>query len=119
MAGGTHVFDQMKLSAWTSGIRSKVNLPLRVELWNGDRVDLSSEQPRVRIRVPRPGSLRYLLSPSLGSLGEAYVEGALEIEGRAADMIQMGNALAASSGKPARTSSFAGTVLRLVSPHTR
>jgi cyclopropane-fatty-acyl-phospholipid synthase len=73
------VFDQLKLSAWTSGIRSKFNLPLRVELWNGAQVDLSPEQPRVKIRVPNPGGLRYLLAPSLGNLGEAYVDGALVI----------------------------------------
>jgi len=113
------VFDQMKLSAWTSGIRSKFNLPLRVELWNGAHVDLSSDQPRVKIRVPNPGGLRYLLTPSLGNLGEAYVEGALEIEGRAADMIQVGSALAETTGKPARTSRVASAAMRLVSPHTR
>jgi len=114
------VFDQIKLSAWTRGIREKFNLPLRVELWNGDHVDLSADAPRVKIRVPSPGGLRYLLSPSLDRLGEAYVEGALEIEGRAADMIQVGNALAASTGKPARaTSSLAGAALKLISPHTR
>jgi cyclopropane-fatty-acyl-phospholipid synthase len=113
------VFDQMKLSAWTSGIRSKFNLPLRVELWNGAHVDLSSDQPRVKIRVPNPGGLRYLLTPSLGNLGEAYVEGALEIEGRAADMIQVGSALAETTGKPARTSRIANAAMRLVSPHTR
>jgi cyclopropane-fatty-acyl-phospholipid synthase len=113
------VFDQMKLSAWTSAIRSKFNLPLRVELWNGAHVDLSSDQPRVKIRVPNPGGLRYLLAPSLGSLGEAYVEGALEIEGRAADMIQVGSALAETTGKPARTSRVASAAMRLVSPHTR
>jgi cyclopropane-fatty-acyl-phospholipid synthase len=112
------VFDQMKLSAWTAGIRNKYNLPLRVELWNGEQVDLSSEQPRVKIRVPGPGSLRYLLSPSLGNLGEAYVEGALEIEGRAADMIQIGSSLAESTGKPPRSGRMA-SALRLVSPHTR
>ena len=114
------MFDQMKLSAWTSGIRSKFNLPLCVELWNGAQVDLSSDhQPRVKIRVPNPGGLRYLLAPSLGNLGEAYVEGALEIEGRAADMIQVGSALAETTGKPARTSRVASAALRLVSPHTR
>nr|WP_307736155.1 class I SAM-dependent methyltransferase [Massilia pinisoli] len=109
----------MKLSAWTSGIRSKFNLPLRVELWNGAHVDLSPDQPRVKIRVPNPGGLRYLLAPSLGSLGEAYVEGALEIEGRAADMIQVGSALAETTGKPARTSRVANAAMRLISPHTR
>jgi len=114
------VFDQIKLSAWTRGIREKFNLPLRVELWNGDHIDLSAEAPRVKIRVPSPGGLRYLLSPSLDSLGEAYVEGALEIEGRAADMIQVGNALAESTGKPARTPNrVTSAALRLVSPHTR
>jgi cyclopropane-fatty-acyl-phospholipid synthase len=114
------VFDQIKLSAWTRGIREKFNLPLRVELWNGDHVDLSPDAPRVKIRVPSPGGLRYLLSPSLDRLGEAYVEGALEIEGRAADMIQVGNALAASTGKPARaTNSLASAALKLISPHTR
>nr|WP_308632618.1 cyclopropane-fatty-acyl-phospholipid synthase family protein [Massilia sp. YIM B02763] len=105
----------MKLSAWSTGIRNKLNLPLRVELWNGDHVDLSAEQPRVKIRVPSAGNLRYLLSPTLDSLGEAYVEGNLEIEGRAADMIQIGSALAENSGKPARVSK----VLSLLSPHTR
>ena len=112
------LFDQMKLSAWTTGIRNKYNLPLRVELWNGEQLDLSSEQPRVKIRVPGPGSLRYLLSPTLGNLGEAYVEGALEIEGSAAGMIQIGNSLAESTGKPPRSSRVA-SALRLVSPHTR
>jgi len=112
------MFDQIKLSSWTTSLRSKLNLPLRVELWNGDKLDLSPDEPRVTIRVPGPGGLRYLLSPSLASLGEAYVEGALEIEGRAADMIQVGNALAASTGKPPRTSRVTDA-LRLISPHTR
>jgi cyclopropane-fatty-acyl-phospholipid synthase len=112
------VFDQIKLSNWTSGIREKFNLPLRVELWNGDKLDLSSDAPRVKIRVPGPGGLRYLLSPTLGNLGQAYVEGALEIEGSAADMIQVGSALAESTGKPARAGSIAGAALRLISPQT-
>lgn len=115
------MFDQIKLSAWTSAIRGKVNLPLRVELWNGHRFDFSAQAPRVTIRVPNPGGLRYLLSPSLGGLGEAYVEGALEIEGRAADMIRIGSALAGTSGKPPRAG-FPGRRLLdtlLASPHTR
>jgi cyclopropane-fatty-acyl-phospholipid synthase len=112
------VFDQMKLAAWSTGIRNRYNLPLRVELWNGEQVDLSSEQPRVKIRVPSPGGLRYLLSPTLGNLGEAYVEGALEIEGRAADMIQIGNSLAEWTGQPPRSSRMA-SALRMISPHTR
>jgi cyclopropane-fatty-acyl-phospholipid synthase len=110
------VFNQWRLSAWTSGIRSKQSLPLRVELWNGQHYDFSSDAPRVTIRVPRPSSLRYLLSPSLYNLGRAYVEGAIEVKGRAADMINVVNALAASTLKPR---SRLPNPLRLFSPHTR
>jgi cyclopropane-fatty-acyl-phospholipid synthase len=110
------VFNELKLTAWSTGLRSRLCLPLRVELWNGQHFDLSSEPPRVTIRVPKPGALRYLLSPSLYNLGRAYVEGAIEVKGRAADMINMGSALAASSVAP--RGRF-GNALRLVTPHTR
>ena len=110
------MFNEMKLGAWSTGMRSKLSLPLRVELWNGEHIDLSSEPPLVTIRVPKPASLRYLLSPSLYKLGQAYVEGALEVKGRAADMIRIGSALAASNGKGERHFIHP---LRLFSPHTR
>ncbi|WP_036176059.1 cyclopropane-fatty-acyl-phospholipid synthase family protein [Massilia sp. 9096] len=113
------MFDQMKLAAWTSGIRDKYDLPLRVELWNGEQVDLSSEQPRVKIRVPNMGALRYLLTPTLDSLGEAYVEGQLEIEGRSADMIHIGSLLAESTGKPPRSSRVASAAMNLFAAHTK
>ena len=110
------MFNELKLGAWSTGMRSKLSLPLRVELWNGERIDLSSDPPLVTIRVPQPSSLRYLLSPSLYKLGQAYVEGALEIKGRAADMIRIGSELAASTGKHGRRFTHP---LRLFSPHTR
>ncbi|KQQ87305.1 cyclopropane-fatty-acyl-phospholipid synthase family protein [Massilia sp. Leaf139] len=109
------MFTEMKLSAWSSGLRSQLSLPLRVELWNGEHLDFSSDPPRVTIRVPHPSSLRYLLSPTLYSLGRAYVEGALEIRGRAADMIHIGSALAAARGDARRRPN----PLRLFSKHTR
>jgi cyclopropane-fatty-acyl-phospholipid synthase len=91
------VFNEIRLSAWSTGVRNKLSLPLRVELWNGQRVDFSAEAPRVTIRVPDAGALRYLLSPSLYNLGKAYVEGAIDVSGRANDMIAVVGALAASS----------------------
>jgi cyclopropane-fatty-acyl-phospholipid synthase len=97
------VFNQLRLSAWSTGVRNKLSLPLRVELWNGHQVDFSSGPPRVTIRVPNAGALRYLLSPSLYNLGKAYVEGAIEVQGRAADMISIVNALARTTlGRPGR-----------------
>lgn len=109
------MFDQIKLSAWQSGLRGKLplSLPLRIELWNGERIDLSSDPPRVTIRIPGPAALRYLRSPSLYSLGRAYVEGAIEVMGRAADIIAVGNALAASGALDKRS------WLRSRTTHTR
>lgn len=94
------MFDQMKLSNWSANVRSQLSLPLRVILWNGQQFDFSPEPPRVTIRVPNPSAVRYLLSPSLINLGSAYVEGAIEVSGRATDMIAIVNALAETSVKP-------------------
>ncbi|HEU4852005.1 MAG TPA: cyclopropane-fatty-acyl-phospholipid synthase family protein [Telluria sp.] len=94
------MFDLARLGSWTQDIRSHQALPLRVDLWNGQRFDFSPEPPRVTIRVPEPGALRYLLTPSLYNLGKAYVEGAIEVSGRAQDMIAVVNALARSTLKP-------------------
>jgi cyclopropane-fatty-acyl-phospholipid synthase len=91
------MFNQIRLNAWSTGVRNKLNLPLRIELWNGQHVDFSPEPPRVTIRVPDAGAVRYLLSPSLYNLGTAYVEGAIDVIGRANDMIAVVGALAASS----------------------
>jgi cyclopropane-fatty-acyl-phospholipid synthase len=94
------VFNQIRLHAWSSGIRAQLSLPLRIELWNGQHLDFSPDPPRVTIRVPGPGALRYLLSPSLMNLGKAYVEGAIEVSGRASDMIAVVNALASTTLRP-------------------
>jgi len=89
------VFDQIKLPVSTGGALEQLTLPLRIELWNGEHADLSPDPPRVTIRLPGPAALRYLRSPSLYSLGRAYVEGAIDVIGRATDIIDVGNALAA------------------------
>jgi cyclopropane-fatty-acyl-phospholipid synthase len=93
------LFVQNQLSNWISGIREQLTLPLRIELWNGQQVDLSSEAPRVTIRLPNVAAARYLLTPSLSNLGAAYVEGAIEVKGKAKDMIAVVNALARTSLK--------------------
>lgn len=91
------MFDQLRLAAWHDGIRSRLALPLRVELWNGQRLDFSAGPPRVTVRLPDARALRYLLTPSLDNMGKAYVEGAIEVSGRARDMLDVVGALAASS----------------------
>ncbi len=89
-----------------AGVTSQIKLPLRVELWNGQKLDFSTEAPRVTIRLPQASAARYLLTPSLSNLGTAYVEGDIEVKGAAHDMISIVNALAKSTltadGKLAR-----------------
>ena len=83
-------------------MRKQVSVPLRVELWNGKKLDFSSEPPRVTIRLPNAAAVRHLLSPSLYNLGTAYVEGAIDVTGRAHDMIAVVSMLAAHSGPHSR-----------------
>jgi cyclopropane-fatty-acyl-phospholipid synthase len=110
------VFTEMTLSAWSTGVRSKLNVPLRIELWNGQHYDLSDDPPRVTLKVPGPASLRYLAVPSLYNLGRAYVEGAIDLSGRVVDIINIGSQLASSSTKvPGRLS----RALNLVANHTK
>ncbi|MGB7542163.1 MAG: class I SAM-dependent methyltransferase [Burkholderiales bacterium] len=70
-----------------------VPLPLRLELWNGRAFDLDAH-PTVKISVPRPSALRFLLSPDLMKLGEAYVEGYLHVEGPILEVFRVGESIA-------------------------
>ena len=93
------MFLQNRLSAWIAGTRSQLAIPLRVELWNGQQIDFSPEPPRVTIRLPSLAAARYLITPSLSNLGTAYVEGLIEVRGKARDMIHIVNTLARTSLK--------------------
>ncbi|MFN2355492.1 MAG: hypothetical protein ABR512_13345 [Desulfopila sp.] len=53
------------------------DIPLRIQLWNGTRVDLAAP-PRVALKVSDLAGIRYFLNPTLDSLGHAYVEGSLK-----------------------------------------
>jgi cyclopropane-fatty-acyl-phospholipid synthase len=102
------LFVKNRLSAWIAGVRNQIALPLRIELWDGQYLDFSSDAPRVTIKLPSAAAARYLLTPSLSNLGTAYVEGAIEVKGAAKDMISIVNALARTSLKP--TGKFARVV---------
>lgn len=94
------MFWEKRLGSWVENIRSQAALPLRLELWNGQRLDFGQQAPRVTVRVPHASALTYLLTPSLFNLGKAYVEGEIEIEGRAKEIISVGNALARHTLRP-------------------
>jgi cyclopropane-fatty-acyl-phospholipid synthase len=78
-------------------LREQVDAPLRLELWDGRSFDFSA-QPTVTVRLPSETSLKYLAKPSLASLGEAYVEGHLDIDGPLPDVIAVADRLSRASG---------------------
>ncbi len=84
-------------------LRTKSPVPIRLQLWNGSQVDLADfalREPLAKIILPTRDALRYMVSPSLSNLGRAYVEGAIDIEGRLGDVIEAGWTLARSAVQP-------------------
>lgn len=91
---------EKKLESWIDQMRARAIIPLRLALWNGREFDFGPA-PQVTVRVPHAAALPYVLHPSLANLGEAYVEGKIEIEGKLADIIAIGHSLAANALHPA------------------
>ena len=87
------------LSPWVAQLKSKTSLPLLVQ-WGenpapGSGLRLGDfDTPKVVIRVRKAGAVPLLLSPTLDSLGEAYVEGLIDVEGRVDDLLEMAHRLA-------------------------
>jgi cyclopropane-fatty-acyl-phospholipid synthase len=93
------MFWEKKLEHWVEHIRHQAALPLRLQLWNGQQFDFGKQAPEVTVKVPHVSSLPFLLKPTLANLGKAYVEGRLDVEGRAREVIAVANALAAHTLK--------------------
>ena len=93
------MFWEKKLTNWVQEIRRVSAIPLRLELWNGSQFDFSDGVPQVTLRVPNVAALTYLFKPSLSNLGEAYVEGKIDVEGPLGSIVSVANALAAKTLK--------------------
>jgi len=78
-------------------LKRRGDLPLAIELWNGKRYALAA-QTSVTIRIPSAGALRYFIDPDLGKLGEAYVEGHLDVEGPIQDVLRAAEGLSRHLG---------------------
>lgn len=74
-------------------LRERQPVPLRVELWNGTGVDLG-QAPAVRLVMRGPQAARYLMRPTMDSLGEAFVEGLLDVEGPIRAILDVAESLA-------------------------
>ncbi|WP_028536632.1 SAM-dependent methyltransferase [Paludibacterium yongneupense] len=98
-----------KLEHWAEDIRHRANISLRADLWGEHQLDFGHfDQPSVTLTVRHPDSLPLLLSPSLASLGQLYVEGKLDIDGPLHDAIRCAYALAGATLRDA------GALLRAV-----
>ncbi len=76
-------------------MRAQAAVPLRIELWNGRSFDFCGE-PHVTMTIPRPSALRYFIAPNLNSLGEAFVEGHIQVQGNPKYVFQVAEGLARS-----------------------
>ncbi len=87
------MFLERRLERMLEKLKRTAAIPLRLELWNGRAFDLAS-QPTVKIGVPSPSALRFLISPNLMKLGQAYVEGHLRVEGSIVEIFRVAEGLA-------------------------
>ncbi|HEX5093827.1 MAG TPA: class I SAM-dependent methyltransferase [Burkholderiales bacterium] len=78
-------------------LRREAGVPLAIELWNGKRYALG-DPATVTLRVPAAASVRYLANADLAKLGEAYVEGHIDVEGPIGDAIRAAESLARRLG---------------------
>lgn len=85
-----------KIEQWAARIREQMDIPARIYLWNGEHVDLGVfTQPKVTLTAKSAAALPLLLAPSLDNLGEAYVQGKVDLQGDLRDIIDIGYTLAA------------------------
>lgn len=96
------MFWEKKLASWADNLRTQTNIPARISLWNGQSHDLGTfETPAITLHAKSVAAMPLLLSPGLDSLGEAYVEGKIDIDGSLTDIIDIGYELARTSPETA------------------
>jgi cyclopropane-fatty-acyl-phospholipid synthase len=91
---------ERRLGQWADDIRRNHPVPLRVKLWDGRVVELgpaAAQEPAPLLHIPSISALRHILPPTLASLGRAYVEGEIDVEGRLSDVIDAAWGLAKST----------------------
>lgn len=76
---------ERKFASLLASFRNLENLNFAIELWNGRRFEFGA--PRTTFRFKSPRSLGKLFNPSLDAVGEAYVEGELDVEGHIREVV--------------------------------
>jgi cyclopropane-fatty-acyl-phospholipid synthase len=78
-------------------VRQRGGEPLAVVLPNGSRIDFG-KPPRVVLTVRDDATLASLAKPSLGTLGAAFVEGGIDIDGDMAEVVRIAESLSDAAG---------------------
>jgi cyclopropane-fatty-acyl-phospholipid synthase len=81
-------------------VRDGGGAPLAVVLPDGTRIDFGAD-PKVVFNVRDDAALATLTQPSLGALGEAYVEGRIDLDGDMMEALAVADRLASAGGAPA------------------
>ncbi|MDM7944071.1 MAG: cyclopropane-fatty-acyl-phospholipid synthase family protein [Hydrogenophaga sp.] len=85
------------LLPWAQRMKTRVNLPVRLSWGERGASSLALgdfEQPQVEIRVRDASALPLLIDPGLDTLGQAYVEGLIDVEGSVPDILAVAHGLA-------------------------
>ena len=96
------MFLERRLERLIEKLKQSAAISLRLELWNGRAFDFASH-PKVKIGVPGPSALRFLVSPDLMKLGQAYVEGTLRVEGPILEVFRVAEGLARTAASRGRS----------------
>ena len=95
------MFGEASIEKRIAELRGRGEVPLAIELWNGKRYALA-ERTSITLRVPAARALRYLQEPDLATLGEAYVEGHIDVDGPIDEALRAAEAIARTWGRPSR-----------------
>lgn len=88
---------ELALSPWVRQFKARVNLPVLLRLGEGAGLRLplgDFDRPKVEIIVKKPSAVPLLMSPSLETLGEAYVEGKIDVTGSVEDILEAAHRMA-------------------------
>ena len=92
------------LLPWAQRVRSQANLPVRLSWGDSATHSLALgdfSAPQVDVRVRDPAAFPLLINPGLDTLGEAYVEGLVDVEGPLTEVLSAAHQLAACA-EPAK-----------------
>ncbi len=105
---------EKQVTKYLETLRERHPIPLRVRLWNGSTVELD-DSPQVELRVKDVGAARILLKPSLSALGEAFVEGHVDVDGNIGEIITIAEHLSLAGDEE----KVAGRLPSWIARHTR